>query len=185
MHYLGLALYAEGRTDDRFLGPVLRRLCEEVCAASPHLVEFNDEVLILPDVAKLKQARRDERIIGAALQAKGAWSLLFVHADADGDASKARHERVQPALDKLRAAFDRSCQGIAVIPVQTIEAWMLCDGDALRKVFGTTLNDKALGLPSSSSALERLADPKQYLEAAFKASHPGGHRKRPYSGTCQ
>ena len=40
MHYLGLALYAEGRTDDRFLGPVLRRLCEEVCAASPHLVEF-------------------------------------------------------------------------------------------------------------------------------------------------
>ncbi|MFT3757897.1 hypothetical protein [Thauera sp.] len=180
MHYLGLALYAEGRTDDRFLGPVLRRLCGEVCAASPYLVEFNDEVLILPDAPRLKHARRDERIVGAARQAKGAWSILFVHADADGDAVKARHERVQPALDRLRTEFDESCQGVAVIPVQAVEAWMLCDGDALRKVFGTTLDDSSLGLPSSFRALERLAEPKQCLEASFRASHAGGRRKRPH-----
>lgn len=182
MRYLGLALYAEGRTDDRFLGPILRRLCEEVCAASPHLVEFNDEILMLPDVAALRQARRDERILGAALQAKGAWSILFVHADADGDAAKARSERAQPGLDKLREAFDLvACQGVAVIPVQTIEAWAVCDGDALRKVFGTTLTDQALGLPPSARAVERLADPKQCLETAFKASQAGGRRRRQHS----
>lgn len=31
MHYLGLALYAEGATDYYFLRPLLLRLCEDIC----------------------------------------------------------------------------------------------------------------------------------------------------------
>ena len=31
MHYLGLALYAEGPTDYYFLRPLLPRLCEDIC----------------------------------------------------------------------------------------------------------------------------------------------------------
>lgn len=50
MHFLGLALYAEGRTDERFLGPVLQRLCGDVCARqSRRPVQFNDEVLMLSE----------------------------------------------------------------------------------------------------------------------------------------
>ncbi|WP_198969615.1 DUF4276 family protein [Xylophilus sp. ASV27] len=178
MHYLGLALYAEGRTDQRFLGPILRRLCGQVCAESPRPVEINDEILMLSDTQESKTERRAERVLSAARHAQGAWSLLFVHADADGDAIKARQERVQPALDRLRGAFDqRVCQSVAVIPVQTTESWLVCDGAALRQALGTTLDDKALGLPASAKAAERLADPKACLEAAFRASHAGGRRR--------
>lgn len=178
MHYLGLALYAEGRTDERFLGPVLQRLCGDVCASgSRRPVQFNDEVLVLCESLHLRQASRQERIVDAAQLARGAWSILFVHADADGDAMKARRERANPALDRLRQAFDASCQAIAVVPVRTTEAWALCDGDALRQVFGTTLGDRALGLPAMVKGVEALANPKQCLELAFKASQAGGRRR--------
>ncbi len=40
MHYLGIALYAEGPTDYYFLRPLLQRLCEDICLReSPHSVE--------------------------------------------------------------------------------------------------------------------------------------------------
>lgn len=178
MHYLGLALYAEGRTDERFLGAVLQRLCGDICAReSRQPVQFNDEVLALAHSSKLQHAPREERILDAARQAQGAWSILFVHADADGDAARARHERAQPGLEKLRAEFGQECQGIAVIPMQTTEAWALCDGNALRRTFGTTLDDSSLGLPSLRT-LEKMADPKQCLEAVFKASQLGARRRR-------
>lgn len=178
MHYLGLAIYAEGRTDERFLGPVLQRLCGEICAReSRHIVQFNDEILPLPHSPKLQHAPREDRIVDAARRGEGAWSILFVHADADGDADKARRERAQPALDRLRTVFGPSGQAVAVIPVRTTEAWALCDGDALRQVFGTTLDDKALALPASAKAIERLADPKRCLTAAFEASQAGRRRR--------
>ena len=182
MHYLGLALYAEGRTDERFLGPVLQRLCGDICAReSRQVVQFNDEILPLMHSPKWQHAPREDRILDAARQAEGAWSILFVHADADGDAVKARRERAQPGLEQLRAVFGQACQGVAVVPVRTTEAWALCDGDALRQAFGTPLDDKALALPASAKAVEGLADPKQCLEAAFKASQAGGRRKRQHS----
>lgn len=178
MHYLGLALYAEGRTDERFLGPILQRLCGDICAReSRHLVQFNDEILALTHSPKMQNAHRDERILDAARQAQGAWSILFVHADADGDEAKARLERAQPAIDRLREAFDQKCQGVAVVPVRTTEAWALCDGNALRQVFGTTLNDHALGVPASAKAIEALSEPKLCLEAAFSVSQAVGSRR--------
>lgn len=180
MHYLGLALYAEGPTDERFLSPVLLRLCADVCAQeSRYQVEINDEMLVLGHSPKLKDAPRAERVAEAARQARGAWSILFVHADADGDHAKARRERAQPALDRLRLEFDQGGQGVAVIPVQATEAWAICDGDAIRRVFGTTLTDRALALPSNVAAIERMADPKQCFHASFSASRVTAGRRRP------
>ncbi|KQP12264.1 DUF4276 family protein [Pseudorhodoferax sp. Leaf267] len=179
MHYLGLALYAEGPTDERFLGPLLLRLCVDICnRASRQMVEINDEVLVLRHPTGLADAPREERVAAAAQQALGAWSILFVHADADGDAARARQERAQPALDRLRDEFAALGQGVAVIPVRETEAWAICDGDALRSVFGSTLNDQALRLPANARAVERLADPKQCLHDAFAASHAGMRRRQ-------
>lgn len=176
--YLGLALYAEGPTDERFLSPLLLRLCADICNRfSRHPVEFNDEMLILRHGAKLGGAPRDERIVAAARQAMGAWSILFVHADADGDPVRARRERAQPAIDRLGEAFPGQGQGVAVVPIQESEAWAICDGDAIRAVFGSTLADRDLGLPANAKAVERLADPKQSLSGAFVASHAGVRRR--------
>lgn len=178
MHYLGLALYAEGPTDERFLGPLLLRLCDDICtrrARSP--VEIN-EVLPLGESARLQSTSREERILAAARQAQGAWSLVFIHGDADGDAQQARNTRVQPAVNRLHEAFGDETRAVAVIPVRTTEAWAVCDGDALREVLGTQLGDAALGLPSSAASSERHADPKQCLTRAFEASQAPGRRRQ-------
>ena len=59
MHYLGLALFAEGSTDHRFLRPLLYRLCDELCLGSLTAVEVS-EVLELHTPAGLKDRPRAE-----------------------------------------------------------------------------------------------------------------------------
>ena len=64
MHYLGLALYAEGPTDYYFLRPLLLRLCEEICLNEANQsVELGEEVISLNEPARMKDAPREERII--------------------------------------------------------------------------------------------------------------------------
>ena len=135
-------------------------------------------MLPLDDTHAMRAAPRGERIAQAAQEAAGAWNLLFVHADADGDAERALRERVAPGLGQVRDAARPRAEGVAVVPVQETEAWVLADGDALRAVFGSTLTDNALGLPAQVAALEQLAEPKLALHAAFLATRPTGRRAR-------
>lgn len=59
MHYLGLALYAEGPTDYYFLRPLLLRLCEEICLNEANQsVEFGEEVISLNEPARMKDPTR-------------------------------------------------------------------------------------------------------------------------------
>lgn len=177
MHYLGLALYAEGSTDYQFLCPLLLRLCESACAQAAQPVEIGG-VLPLDHAHPMRAAPRGERIAQAAQEAAGSWNLLFVHADAGGDAERALRERVTPGLDRARGAARPRAEGVAVVPVHETEAWVLADGNALRAVFGSTLNDAALGLPAQPAGLERLAEPKLTLAGAFGATRPTGRRAR-------
>jgi hypothetical protein len=177
MRYLGLALYAEGPTDYRFLRPILLRLCSDICMReSFHQVEINDEVLALNHPRRLNGASREDRIVGAAREAVGAWSVLFVHSDADGDAARARQERVEPAINQVQREFNGLGQAVAVVPVRETETWALWDGDALRSVLGTTLSDQALGLPTSAAAAERVPTPKNCLRSAVAAARQGNRR---------
>lgn len=94
MHYLGIALYAEGPTDYYFLRPLLQRLCEDICLReSPHSVEFS-EVLALDHTEKVKNAPREARILQAAQAARSAWRILFVHTDGSNDPARAREQLV-------------------------------------------------------------------------------------------
>ena len=175
MQYLGLALYAEGKTDYQFLCPLLLRLCLSACGPAAQPVEVGD-VLPLDHAENLQGAARAERIAQAAQDAAPAWNILFVHADADGDAGRALRERIVPGLELVRGQGRRRTEGVAVLPVRMTESWVLADSDALRAVFGTTLDDAALGLTLHGAALDRLADPKLTLDAAFAATRPTGRR---------
>lgn len=178
MHFIGLALYAEGPTDYYFLRPLLLRLCSDIClrkASAP--VEFSEEVLALNHSEAVDNDRRPHRIVEAAKQASGAWRLLFVHTDGAGDPERARRALAKPALDLLRRECAADGVGVAVIPVRETEAWALVDGDALRTVFGTNLADSQLGLPSIGS-VESITDPKQRLAEAFAATNPPPSRRR-------
>jgi hypothetical protein len=168
MRYLGLALYAEGPTDYRFLPPILRRLADELCLqAAEEVVEVSD-VLPLDAPEAYKDHGRATRILEAARAAWGAFSILFVHTDGGGDPEAAFRARIEPAAQAVAQQLGggENC-AVAVVPVRETEAWALADGAALRGAFGTTLDDAALGLPGHPHEVERLPDPKQTLRAAF------------------
>lgn len=177
MHYLGLALYAEGPRDYSFLPPLLLRLCESLCTHATQSVEIGS-FIGLNHSRTAAGASRAARIADAAEKAKEAWNILFVHADADGDAEAALRERVMPGIDSVKAAGWQRAEGVAVVPVRVTEAWALADGDALRSVFGTTLVDAELGLNVRGAALERLTDPKRMLDDILAAAHGGRRRPR-------
>lgn len=178
MHYLGLALYAEGPTDYSFLRPLLQRLCEDICTQeSTQPVEVS-EVNSLNHPATTNEAPREQRILAAAKDASGSWNVLFVHADGAGDSVRARAQQVQPAIDLLQQELAREGAGVAVIPIRETEAWAICDGDALRQVFGTTLTDEQMELPRLPSAAESDLDPKVTLRKAFLNTSPSGRHKK-------
>lgn len=166
MRYLGLALYAEGPTDYYFLKPLLRRICEELCAhRSQEKVEIGD-VLGLDDSVDRRNENREERITAAARHARGAWHILFIHADGAGQSDRVREEQIAPAMRRLENEFDAKHGSVAVIPIRETEAWLLADGNALRQAFGTSLSNNDLGIPATPRDVERIADPKQTLDAA-------------------
>ena len=179
MRYLGLALFAEGSTDYRLLGPILHRAAENLC------VSHADEEIEVGDIREIdapkayRDGSRATRILEAARRDIGAFHILFIHADANGDAGRARQERVDPAAQLIRQEEAlTNTRGVAVVPVRVTEAWALADGDALRGAFGTTLDDEGLGLPTRPQEVEHLAEPKQVLDHALREAVGGSRRRR-------
>jgi len=76
MHYLGLALYAEGRTDYYFLRPLLLRLCEDICLNEANqAVEFGEEVIGLNDAGSTE--RRAPRAADCRSRSRSTRSLAY------------------------------------------------------------------------------------------------------------
>lgn len=168
MRYLGLALFAEGITDHRFLAPILRRVTEDLCLQfASDIVEIG-EVVELHTPAQHRGENRETRILEAAREARGAYGILFIHTDGAGDPDSALKERVQPAAQWIAHELTREYERtVAVVPVRETEAWALVDGDALRAAFGTMLDDMSLGIPRRPREVERVLNPKQILNQAF------------------
>lgn len=141
MRYLGLALFAEGPTDYRFLPPVLRRATEDLCLRGARSeVEVGEVVgLYAPD--EYRDASIATQILEAAREALGAFSILFIHTDGAGDLVAAHQQRVQPAAQRIAELGRQQERTVGVVPVREMEAWTLADGDALRGAFGTVLVD--------------------------------------------
>jgi hypothetical protein len=168
MRYLGLALFAEGTPDYRFLAPILRRVTEGLCLQLASDVVEIGEVLELHSPVQHRNRDRATRILEAAREACGAYGILFIHTDGAGDPDSALRERVEPAAQRIANELIREHQRtVAVVPIRETEAWALVDGDALRAAFGTVLDDSGLGIPGRPREVEGVLDPKQALNQAF------------------
>ncbi|BAS26884.1 DUF4276 family protein [Limnochorda pilosa] len=179
MRFLGLALFAEGPTDYRFLGPLLRRVTEDLCLREASESVEITEVLALVRSRESASLPRELQILDAMRRASGAFSLLFIHADGSGDPVAARKHQVQPAISRILEHGGPSGVGaVPVIPVRETEAWALVDGQALRRAFGTSLDDAELGLPPRPADVERIPDPKAALDHACRIAIGAGHRRR-------
>ena len=177
MRYLGLALFREGPADHRFLSPLLRRSVEDICLEqSDEIIEIGD-VLELQSPRKFKREDRETRILESARGALGAYELLFLHTDGEGDPEAARRERIEPAQRRIEKELSiMAGRTVAVVPVRETEAWAMVDGEAIRQTFGTHLDNRALGVPSRSRDVESIPDPKSALNKAYRAVT--GKRKR-------
>lgn len=165
MRHLDLALFAEGPTDHRFLRPLLLRLTRDICLREcPEHVDV-DEVRELHSPVPARAASRAERIFTAARDATEAWDILFIHADGAGNPGRARGEQIEPARARIADEIGGARESVAVVPVRETEAWTLCDPDALRAAFRTTLSNEALGLAARPGAVESVGDPKAALRA--------------------
>lgn len=176
--WLGLALYAEGADDHRFLESLLRRSVEHVLLSGGHSVEVSP-IQRLATSDKIRS--RGDRIADGAERSQGAFHILFVHADADGDTERARIERVQPGIDAMheRLGSDARC-GVPVVPIRETEAWALADYERLCEILGTAASPDELGLPRSPDALERERDPKALFESVVQIARSGRRgRRRP------
>lgn len=179
MRYLGIALFAEGPTDHAFLGPLLGRLCLELClqgGSSP--VDVGPVHELHPPQA-LRDASREDRILEAARAARGEWNVLFIHGDGAGDPAGARRNLTDPAAGRIAAELgeDRH-RSVAVVPVRETEAWMLADPDAVTTAFRTRKTPATLGIPARPRDVEGLQHPKQAVEAVFRVARGGRVSRR-------
>jgi len=177
LRYVGLALFAEGATDHRFLDVLIRRVVAGLCVRHRTPTE-------LSDVQRLEPPRgvdRAERIAQGAQAVQGAFHILFVHTDAGGDRQRACDERVEPGRRLLHERLGASQREVVgVVPVRELEAWALADPDALRRVLSSTKADDELGLPPRPRLLEHVPDPKALLADVVAQARSGrrGRRRR-------
>ena len=179
MNALVLALYAEGRTDDRFLPIVIQRTAEQILAQRGRQVaDVHAPIVVNGGIDRMHRGRA-ERILEAARRAHG-YHALIVHADADHPTpDRAMEERIQPGIELVRQSEEAVCeQLVPIVPVQMTEGWMLADSRALCEVIGTDLDARSLELPQYAHQVESDADPKLTLNQAIQNALAGRPRRR-------
>ena len=166
MIYLQVGLYAEGKNDYDFLLPLLERLLDDLRAQY-----YPGQSTELPSPLPLGSdeepgTRREARIAEVIQRSHETCQLFVIHADADGDAIRARNERVEPGVRRGLAGL-ANVAAAACIPIHMIEAWMLVDDAVLRRLGGDA--------PELPLDPERVRDPKQVLDRILDAIR----RRRP------
>ncbi|MGY5013397.1 DUF4276 family protein [Streptomyces sp. 900105755] len=107
-----------------------------------------------------------------------AYDLVIVHRDADSVAPEKRHQEVAQAVTSEWPGRPH----IAVVPVRALEAWLLLDEAAIRRVAENPRGRMKLDLPTGSAA-ERISDPKKVLqETLAAASGVSGRRLATFRG---
>lgn len=160
------ALIAEGRTEEALLGH-LRELCLRGGVGDVEDVWADDLLNVFDDVGKDIASR-----VRAILRADPAINLLFIHRDADARSDQVRRAEIERGV----ASSDCMMAYVPIIPIQEIEAWLLVDPDAIRRVVANPGGKDDLGLPKLGQ-IEQRASPKEILRDALRqASKPGRGR---------
>ncbi len=172
MIYVQAGLYAEGPSDYGFFIPLLEKLLDDLLAR-----HYPGQATTLPTPLPLDAdadagARREDRIADVIERFSDTCQLFVVHADADGDAVRARRERIEPGVDKGLARQAALVAAVACVPIEMTEAWMLIDHEVLKRLGGDVT-----AIPADP---ERVRYPKKLLEQALDAKRRG-RRTDPYA----
>lgn len=174
MKYLSWAAFYEGETDALYLDVLLPRVLRDLIAnEGTDLVDVPDG----PAVRLGQSDRTVERVAAEACEFRGAFDVVFIHADTGGRGVERNIvSRSQAYCSAMRAMCgwpDLQC--VTITPRHETEAWLLADGSAVTSAFGYTGDPGEVGLPANAQAAERLVDPKATLRAA--AEQISGRRR--------
>lgn len=137
------------------------------------------DLIVVRHGIKQDNPTQPERILAAARVTAG-YHALIAHLDADAPtAQRAYQERFAPGLARVLQAQEPVCNTLVpLIPIHSVEAWMLADGNALRQVIGVTADLAALSLPANARAIEADSNPKATLAQAVRRALAMRTRRR-------
>ncbi len=166
MKQLVLALYAEGRTDERFLPVIIQRTADRILrqgALAP--VDVLEPLSLRPDGGA---SGREQRVLSVARQAAGVHGLI-VHDDANSrTADDALAYRFDPGVRLVQQSEGDVCSDLLpIIPIRMTEAWMMADFEGFRDVVGTDLSAEQLEFPARPLQVEAILDAKHRLQLAL------------------
>lgn len=156
VHFL---FVGEGPTDNGLV-PHLEALCVKAGA-----IEASS---VIPDFRRLPanvgHAVCDK--VEAALTLEPGANLIFVHRDADSRDAEPRREEITMQLARVANAPTH----VPVVPVQEIEAWLLLDEVAIRRVSENPRGTMGLGIPAAHE-VENIASPKERLQLVLRTAN--------------
>ncbi len=187
MNYLAWALFAEGRTDIRYLETLLPRvvlhLIQRAVGPEAMVPDFPVDVFGVDcrdlDTAAVKICTASE-----------AFQLLFVHGDTG---SPAQEQHLENRTCALCGRVESRCgilrdRCVVVAPRQETEAWCLVDKAAIRSAYGVGNGFDLSFIPDAANVIESIQDPKDVLRQIHN-SLPGGRRRKnppiPYANLGQ
>jgi len=177
MRQLSLALYAEGSTDGFFLPPIIVRSAQGILSKLDQLGIDVQE----PHIQYKNPGGRSILIIAQEL---AAYDLLVVHSDGDNRGyKKTLDEFFLPAKNLVLTESDKGksvcVHLVPLIPVRSIEAWMLADPNAVCTVLGIDKKRAStLDLPKKAVLVEKELNPKRTLDLLIEAAYPKQPKSR-------
>ncbi len=177
MKQLVLALYAEGRTDERFLPVIIERVASQILyQRALTQVEVTEPNVLNHDP---KVSGNAERIFSVAQKAAG-YDALIVHRDADNrTADNALEIHFEPGLQLVQKSKKNVCRELLpIIPIRMTEAWMMADVEAFLAVVGTNLKAAELEFPPQPRQVQAILDPKHELNMALDKIFTRRRRRR-------
>ena len=164
--YLSWAIYAEGKSDIDYFEALLPRILEDI------ILNYGNFPVDVPTNYAIRLGRNSREIDAVAREAcdgRGAFELLFVHADTGGRGLAAGIEnRSQAFIDRMADFCQlRADRAVIIAPCHETEAWVLADLEALLNVLGYRDPANRLRLPTDAGQAENLKDPKAVLEQAI------------------
>ncbi len=113
-------------------------------------------------------------------QAYYPFDVLFYHRDAEDTRISTVDKRKKEILSQLDTSI--ATQTVCLVPIKMMEAWLLIDGDAIKKAAGNRNYKGNINLPSINK-LEHLKTPKDELHSLLKtASDFTGRRLKSFKG---
>jgi len=164
--FVAIGLFAEGTSDFRFLLTLLAREASDIIA------HFGTQAVVLsePPVLPL-DGRTTEQRTKVACDNRTNVDIFAVHADA----SRTGRDTVERlVVFDLRESTAENCglaaeRIVGLLPAREMEAWALCDADAIAQACGLEAWPSSRGFPWGDTPIERIEDPKRALDDAVAA----------------